>query len=84
LAKFPNSDDAPVRLYSQSPFRGEKLPDAITFPYEPDDLESSPGASVIWQYQTGCVVLGGTAMCDFDLANDDGFESMWAPSDGSP
>jgi hypothetical protein len=82
--KFPNSSDGPIRLYSQSPFQGEKLPDAINFPWQPDDLDVVPGASVIWQYQTSCVVRGGQAMCDFDLANEDGFHSMWAPTDGIP
>jgi hypothetical protein len=86
VARFPKSDDAPIRIYSQSPFKGEVRPgDAkFDFEYKPDELDLFPGSSVVWQYQTNCVIRGSVAMCDFDLANDDGFDCMWAASDENP
>jgi hypothetical protein len=62
--------DAPRRLWSVTPYQGCQ---ASPTDFKADSPKCDPGAGGVVQYAIGC----HGNLIDLDLANDDGFNSMW-------
>lgn len=79
---FQDSPGLGRYLWSQQPQKAKKGPGEIDFGFAPAEPPGMAGMTVLWQYAIDCKLGTKHGLIDMNLADQRGYNSMWARESG--